>query len=126
MPRRVPWTSELTPGGRLAGECQRSGVASSSGLGWIGGADARDATGPRVAARTAAALAQTTAQLVGTGTLSDILERLSRHVVDGTRALACAISVVSDDYELGSAGAYVRGYGAAEPRQSDFRSFTRY
>jgi PAS domain S-box-containing protein len=85
----------------------------------------QDVTDPRVAARTAAALAQTTAQLVGAGTVSDILERLSRHVVDGTRALACAISVAGDDHEPGSAGAYVQGYGAAEARAASDRWVTR-
>jgi PAS domain S-box-containing protein len=40
-----------------------------------------DLTGPRTAARTAVALAQTTAQLVGAGTTEEILVGLARHGV---------------------------------------------
>jgi PAS domain S-box-containing protein len=66
----------------------------------------RDLTGTRAAARTAVALAQTTAQLVGTGTTDEILAGIARHAVEGTRALACGILVSGDDHKLVSAGAY--------------------
>jgi len=66
----------------------------------------RDLTGTRAAARTAVALAQTTAQLVGTGTTDEILDGIARHAVEGTRALACGIVVAGDDHKLVSAGSY--------------------
>jgi PAS domain S-box-containing protein len=65
----------------------------------------QDLTGPRAAGRTAAALAQTTAELVGPGTY-EIMSGIARHAVEGTRALACGIDVVGDDHELGPAGGY--------------------
>lgn len=73
-----------------------------------------DLTGPLAAARTAAALAQTTAQLVGAGTTEEILVGLARHGVQGTRALAIGIVVVGDDGKLVTAG----GYGFPSPEQS--------
>ena len=77
-----------------------------------------DLSGPRDAARTAAALAQNAAQLVGTGTTSETLTLIARHAVDSTRALSCGISVVGEDHRLASAGAYGPagpGYGTANP-----------
>jgi PAS domain S-box-containing protein len=65
----------------------------------------QDLTGPRAAGRTAAALAQTTAQLVGPGTY-EIMSGIARHAVEGTRALACGIDVVDDDHKLAPAGGY--------------------
>ncbi|HEY2280467.1 MAG TPA: histidine kinase [Streptosporangiaceae bacterium] len=66
-----------------------------------------DLTGPRAAARTAAALAQTAAQLVGTETTDEILAGIARHAVAGTRALACGIDVVSNnDHKLAFGGGY--------------------
>jgi signal transduction histidine kinase len=66
----------------------------------------RDRTGYRAAARTAAALAQATAQLVGAGTTEEILVGIARHAVDGTRATAVGIVVVDDDHKLVISGGY--------------------
>lgn len=66
----------------------------------------RDLTGPQSTWRTAAALAQTTAQLVRTGTTEEILTGLARHAVEGTRAPAVGITVVGDDHKLVVAGGY--------------------
>jgi len=66
----------------------------------------RDLTGPQSTWRTAAALAQTTAQLVRTGTTEEILTGLARHAVEGTRAPAVGITVVGDDHQLVVAGGY--------------------
>lgn len=77
-----------------------------------------DLTETRVAARTAVALAQTTAQLVGAATTSQILTGIARHAVEGTRALSCGITQVSPDHKLASAGAYGPdgpGYGVTNP-----------
>ncbi|MDQ2852219.1 MAG: sensor histidine kinase [Actinomycetota bacterium] len=73
-----------------------------------------DLTGPLAAARTASALAQTTAQLVGAGTTEEILVGLARHGVQGTRALVVGIVVVGDDRKLVTAG----GYGFPSREQS--------
>ncbi len=64
----------------------------------------QDLTGPRAAGRTAVALAQTAAQLVGAGTTEEILAGIARHAVEGTRALACGITVVDDDHKAGLDG----------------------
>jgi len=66
----------------------------------------RDLTGPQSTWRTAAALAQTAAQLVRTGTTEEILVGLARHAVEGTRAPAVGITVVGDDHKLVVAGGY--------------------
>ena len=66
----------------------------------------QDLTGPRAAGRAAVALAQTAAQLVGAGTTEEILAGIARHAVEGTRALACGITVVDDDHEVASTGGY--------------------
>ena len=84
----------------------------------------QDLTGPRAASRAAVALAQTAAQLVGAGTTSDeILAGMARHAVDGTRALACGISVVGDDHKLASGvfglfGVYLPS-GVAGPSEAE-------
>jgi PAS domain S-box-containing protein len=76
----------------------------------------RDLTGPRAAARRAVALAQTAAQLVGTGaTLNEILSDISRHAFEGTRALAAGIVVMGEDRRLDGGG----GYGEDGPSYSD-------
>jgi PAS domain S-box-containing protein len=72
----------------------------------------KDLTGPRAEARTAAALAQTAAQLAGAGTTAEILVGLARHGVEGTRALAIGTIVVGDDRKLIASGGY--GYPAQE------------
>jgi PAS domain S-box-containing protein len=72
----------------------------------------QDLTGTRAAGRTAAALAQTAAQLAGAGTTDEILAGIARHAVEGTRALVGAIAVVGDDHKMASVGAYSSpGYG---------------
>ena len=72
----------------------------------------RDLSGPRAAARTAVALAQTAAQLVGAGSTDEILAGIARHAVEGTRALVCGIAVVGGDHKIASVGAHVSpGYG---------------
>jgi signal transduction histidine kinase len=65
-----------------------------------------DFSAPRDAARTALALGQAAAQLVGTGSTTEILTDIARHAVEGSSALSCGISVVADDHTLASAGAY--------------------
>jgi len=66
----------------------------------------RDLAGPRAAARTAVALAQTAAQLVGAGTTEEILVGIARHAVEGTRALTVGIVVVGNDHKLTASGGY--------------------
>jgi PAS domain S-box-containing protein len=72
----------------------------------LGVAIFQDLTGPRAAGRAAVALAQTAAQLVRAGTTEEILAGIARHAVDGTRALACGITVVDDDHTVASTGGY--------------------
>jgi PAS domain S-box-containing protein len=66
----------------------------------------RDLAGPRAAARTAVALAQTAAQLVGAGSTEEILVGIARHAVEGTRALTVGIVVVGHDHKLTASGGY--------------------
>jgi signal transduction histidine kinase len=75
----------------------------------------RDLTGPRVAARTAVALAQTAAQLVGTVTTNEILAGIARHAFEGTRALSAGIAVMGEDHKLAMGG----GYGPDGPNYGD-------
>jgi PAS domain S-box-containing protein len=78
----------------------------------------RDLTGPRAAARTAVALAQTAAQLVGTATTNEILAGIARHACEGTRALSAGIAVMGEDHKLALGGGYGPGgpnYGDASP-----------
>ena len=72
----------------------------------------RDLSGPQSSWRTAMALTQTAAQLVGTGTTEEILVDIARHGVEGTRALAVAIIVIGDDHRLVAAGGF--GFPAKE------------
>jgi PAS domain S-box-containing protein len=72
----------------------------------LGVAIFQDLTGPRAAGRAAVALAQTAAQLVGAGTTEEILAGIARHAVEGTRALACGITVVDDDHKVAATGGY--------------------
>jgi PAS domain S-box-containing protein len=82
----------------------------------------QDITGPRAAARTAVALSQTTAQLVGTGPTGEILAGLARHAVEGTRAVVCGIAVVSDDHKIVSVGAYSSPENGLPPGSGKTRS----
>jgi signal transduction histidine kinase len=78
----------------------------------------RDLTGPRDATRSAVALAQAAAQLAGAGSGSDVLARIARHAVEGSRAVSCGITVVDEENKLASAGAYGPagpGYGETNP-----------
>jgi PAS domain S-box-containing protein len=73
----------------------------------------RDLTASRSAGRAGVALAQVTAQLVGTTTTDEILAGIARHAVEGTRALACGINAVGDDHKLvrGGYGPWGLDYG---------------
>jgi PAS domain S-box-containing protein len=75
-----------------------------------------DLTDSRVAARTAAALAQTTALLVGSSTITDIITAIACHAVEGTRALSCGISVMNDRHQLVARGGFREGVGADSER----------
>jgi PAS domain S-box-containing protein len=66
----------------------------------------RDITGPRAAGRTAAALAQTAADLTGDSTPNELLAGISRHAVESTRAMACGISTLDDELRFAEAGGY--------------------
>jgi PAS domain S-box-containing protein len=66
----------------------------------------RDVTTTRIAARTAAALAQAASELVGAGSIDKILADIACHAVEGTRGLVCGISAVGDDDRLAEAGGY--------------------
>ena len=66
----------------------------------------RDVTGPRAASRTAAALAQTAAELIGSATPNELLAGICRHAVQSTRAIACGISTLDDDLRFAEAGGY--------------------
>jgi PAS domain S-box-containing protein len=66
----------------------------------------RDLTESRAATRTAVALAQTAAQLLGTATADEILAGIARHAVESTRAAACGMYLVDDKNNLNSAGGY--------------------
>ena len=81
----------------------------------------QDLTGPRAASRTAMALAQTAAQLVGAGTTDKILAGIARHAVEGTRALVCGIATVDDDHKIASVGAHVTP-GYALPPSGETRA----
>jgi PAS domain S-box-containing protein len=58
------------------------------------------------AAHTAATLAQTARELVGNGSIEEILTVIARHAVEATRALACGIAVVGEDGKLRASGGY--------------------
>jgi signal transduction histidine kinase len=66
----------------------------------------RDVTGPRAAGRTAAALAQTAADLIGSASPNELLTGICRHAVENTRALACGISTLDNDLRFAEAGGY--------------------
>lgn len=63
-----------------------------------------DLTGPRAAARTATALAQTAAQLVRNGTTSEILTSIAQVAVENSSALACGISVMDNEHLVAARG----------------------
>ena len=85
-------------------DCSAFAIEMAGGLHVV--AIFRDLAGPRAAARTAAALAQTAAQLVGAGTTEEILVGIARHAIEGTRALAVGIVVVGEDHKLAVSGGY--------------------
>jgi len=66
----------------------------------------RDVTAARIAARTAAALAQAASELVGAQSIDKILADIAFHAVEGTRGLVCGISAVGNDDRLAEAGGY--------------------
>jgi signal transduction histidine kinase len=74
-----------------------------------------DLTGPRAAARTATALAQTAAQLVRSGTTSEILTSIARVAVENSNAVACGISVMDDQHLVTARGGFTTnglGFGS--------------
>ena len=75
----------------------------------------RDITIPRAAARAAAALSQTAAQLVGTATTDEVLAGIARHAYEGTRALSAGIAVMGEAHTLAFGG----GYGPGGPNYGD-------
>ncbi len=66
----------------------------------------RDVTAARTAGRAAAALSQAAAQLIGAASIDEVLAGISRHAVEGTRGMVCAVVVVGDDHVVSSVGAY--------------------
>jgi PAS domain S-box-containing protein len=66
----------------------------------------RDVTAARTAGRAAAALSQAAAQLTGAASIDEVLAGISRHAVEGTRGMVCAVVVVGDDHVVSSVGAY--------------------
>jgi signal transduction histidine kinase len=99
----VPFTCVV--GGADGGEreivCSTFAVELTGAPHWV--AIFRDLSGPRAAARTALALAQTAAQPVGAIT-EVALSGIARHAVEGTRALVAGIVVVGDDRKLSAVG----------------------
>jgi PAS domain S-box-containing protein len=102
----APFTCVLVgpDGGEREIDCSAFAIDMAGSLHCV--AILRDRTGHRAAARTAAALAQTTAQLAGAGTTEEILVGIARHAVDGTRATAVGIVVMDDDHKLTVSGGY--------------------
>ena len=82
------------------------------------GAWFRDVTEPRTAARTAAALAQSAAELVGTASVDEILAGVARRAVEDTRASWAGLAVVDEDDTFAFAGAF-------GPRGLDFGEASR-
>lgn len=66
----------------------------------------RDITAEHDAAHTAVALAQTSAQLVGTASVEEIAAAIARQAVEGTGAAACAIVVADEEGKLVFVGSY--------------------
>jgi PAS domain S-box-containing protein len=71
-------------------------------VGWV----FRDLSASRTAARAAAALAQSAAELVGTASTDEILSGISRHAVENTRAMAAGIIIAGADDTLVFGGRY--------------------
>ncbi|MGZ4267147.1 MAG: histidine kinase [Solirubrobacteraceae bacterium] len=69
-----------------------------------GAAIFRDTTEARQAARNAAALGQTAAQVAGRSELWEIFGEIARHAVEGTRAVACAIATADEHGVLRAGG----------------------
>jgi len=121
LPGSFPWDPADAPAPFL---CGVGGVGGGGGVGaaghevtcsvfatdidgashWV--AVLRDLGGGRAMKRTAVALAQTTAQLVGAGTVDEILRGIARHAVESTTATACGIVVVGEDHKLAAAGGF--------------------
>lgn len=66
----------------------------------------RDFTETRAAARAAAALAQSAAELVGEKSTSEMLASTARHIVEGTCAVWAGLAVVAESGTFSSGGAF--------------------
>ena len=127
LPGSFPWDPADAPAPFLCGVGGGGGVGGVGGGGGVGAAGhevtcsvfatdidgashwvavLRDLGGGRAMKRTAVALAQTTAQLVGAGTVDEILRGIARHAVESTTATACGIVVVGEDHKLAAAGGF--------------------
>ena len=71
-----------------------------------GAALVRDFTDSRVAGRSAAALAQSAAELIGDAPTNEILSSIARHAVEGTSAMWAGLAVIGEPGTFAFAGAY--------------------
>lgn len=71
-----------------------------------GAALVRDFTDSRVAGRSAAALAQSAAELIGDAPTNEILSSIARHAVEGTSAMWAGLAVIGEADTFAFAGAY--------------------
>jgi signal transduction histidine kinase len=99
------WTSTLLRADGTEREITWTNMSFAIGGRPHGAAIFRDITDARVAARNAAALGQTAAQLAGRSPLGAVLSELARHAVEATRAVACAIGIAGEDGTLRAGGA---------------------
>jgi PAS domain S-box-containing protein len=99
------WTSTLLRADGTEREITWTNMSFAIGGRPHGAAIFRDITDARVAARNAAALGQTAAQLAGRSPLGTVLSELARHAVEATRAVACAIGIAGEDGTLRAGGA---------------------
>ena len=99
------WTSTLLRADGTEREITWTNMSFAIGGRPHGAAIFRDITDARVAARNAAALGQTAAQLAGRSPLGTVLSELARHAVVATRAVACAIGIAGEDGTLRAGGA---------------------
>ena len=114
------WTSTLLRADGTEREITWTNMSFAIGGRPHGAAIFRDITDARVAARNAAALGQTAAQLAGRSPLGTVLSELARHAVEATRALACAIGIAGEDGALRAGGRR-----ACPTNFAEFRSWAR-
>ena len=115
LPDDFPWDPDAAPAPFrcVVGEPETAGreltcSVFATGIGgdrrWL--AILRDPAGRGLVDRTAVALAQTTARLAAAGTVEETLQRIARHAVENTSAVACGIVVVGEDHKLAVAGGF--------------------